>query len=138
MKLRQKNFSPGIGTTDPDFTLRFSEFSINNFLCLSRKIPIVLLLLWIFGGCFQNLPLSAQTMKTHHLADGTFKNNYLESIDKPFSKLLKWRWNRVAPEPVAFPMAENDPDFLKNLEVNLLSYGSATQLYCYSLKVSTF
>ena len=53
-------------------------------------------------------------MKTHHLADGTFRNNYLESIDKPFSKLLKWRWNRVAPEPVAFPMAENDPEFLKN------------------------
>ena len=72
------------------------------------------MLLWIVGGCSQNLPLSAQTMKTHHLADGTFKNNYLESIDKPFSKLLKWRWNRVAPEPVAFPMADNDPEFLKN------------------------
>ena len=81
---------------------------------MSRKIPIVLLLLWIVGGCSQNLPLSAQTMKNHHLADGTFKNNYLESIDKPFSKLLKWRWNRVAPEPIAFPMAENDPEFLKN------------------------
>ncbi len=101
MKLHQKNFSPGIGTTDPDFALRLSQFSKIKIYCLSRKIPIVLLLLWIVGGCSQNLPLSAQTMKTHHLADGTFKNNYLESIDKPFSKLLKWRWNRVAPEPVA-------------------------------------
>ena len=72
-------------------------------------------------------------MKTHHLTDGTFKNNYLESIDKPFSNLLKWRWKRVDPEPVAFPMAENDPDFLKNLEVNLLSYGSAIQPYFNSL-----
>jgi len=53
-------------------------------------------------------------MKTHHLADGTFGKNYLESIDKPFSKLLKWRWNRVTPEPIAFPMAENYPEFLKN------------------------
>ena len=114
MKLHRKNFFPGIGTTDPDFALRLSQFSKIKIYCLSRKIPIVLLLLWIVGGCSQNLPLSAQTMKTHHLADGTFRNNYLESIDKPFSKLLKWRWNRVAPEPVAFPMADNDPEFLKN------------------------
>ena len=27
---------------------------------------------------------------------------------------MKWRWNRAASEPVAFPMAENDPEFLKN------------------------
>ena len=114
MKLHLKNSSPGIGTTDPGFTLRLSESSIIRFFCFSRKFTIVLLLLWIMGGCSQNLPLSAQTMKTHHLADGTFRNNYLESIEKPFSKLLKWRWNRVAPEPVAFPMAENDPEFLKN------------------------
>ena len=53
-------------------------------------------------------------MKTHHLADGTFRNNYLESTDKSFSSFLKWPWNRVAPEPVVFPMAENDPEFLKN------------------------
>ena len=114
MKLHQKNSSPGIGTTDPDFALRLSQFSKIKIYCLSRKIPIVLLLIWIMGGCFQNLPLSAQTMKTHHLADGTFRNNYLESTDKSFSSLLKWKWNRVAPEPVAFPMAENDPEFLKN------------------------
>ena len=59
-------------------------------------------------------------MKSHHLADGTFKNNYLDSIEKPFSELFKWRWNRVNPEPLAFPLAENDPSFLKNNRIELL------------------
>ena len=76
-----------------------------------RIIPSVLPIVGILCGCFQNLPLSAQTMKSHHLADGTFKNNYIDSINKPFSELLKWQWNRVSPEPVAFPLAENDPVF---------------------------
>ena len=78
-----------------------------------RKIPSVLLIVGILCGCFQNLLLSAQNMKSHHLADGTFKNNYIDSIDKPFSELLKWQWNRVSPEPLAFPLAENDPVFFK-------------------------
>ena len=54
-----------------------------------RIIPIVLPIIGILCGCFQNLPLSAQTMKTHHLADGTFRNNYLESTDKSFSSFFK-------------------------------------------------
>ena len=76
-----------------------------------RKIPSFLLIVGIFCGCSQNLPLSAKTMKSHHLADGTFKNNYIDSINKPFSELLKWQWNRVSPEPIVFPLAENDPFF---------------------------
>jgi len=69
-------------------------------------------------------------MKTHHLADGTFRNNYLESTDKSFSSFLKWKWNRVAPEPVAFPMADNDPEFLKNnrSEATLTWIGHSTLL----------
>ena len=95
-----------------------------------KKIPSVLLIVGILCGCSQNLPLSAQTMKSHHLADGTFKNNYLDSIDKPFSAFLKWRWNRVLPEPVAFPLAENDPVFLKNnhMEPTLTWIGHSTLL----------
>jgi len=69
-------------------------------------------------------------MKSHHLADGTFKNNYIDSIDKPFSELLKWQWNRVSPEPLAFPLAENDPVFLKNnrIEPTLTWIGHSTLL----------
>ncbi|HCB32393.1 MAG TPA: MBL fold metallo-hydrolase, partial [Deltaproteobacteria bacterium] len=33
--------------------------------------------------------------KEHHLADGSFKNIYASSINKPFSDLIKWRWNRT-------------------------------------------
>ena len=95
-----------------------------------RKIPSVLLIVGILCGCFQNLLLSAQNMKSHHLADGTFKNNYIDSIDKPFSELLKWQWNRVSPEPLAFPLAENDPVFLKNnrIEPTLTWIGHSTLL----------
>tara|TARA_B100000686_G_scaffold333579_1_gene399701 strand:- start:1158 stop:1325 length:168 start_codon:yes stop_codon:yes gene_type:complete len=55
---------------------------------LFRKIPSFLLIVGIFCGYSQNLPLLAKTMKYHHLADGTFKNNYIDSINKPFSELL--------------------------------------------------
>ena len=69
-------------------------------------------------------------MKSHHLPDGTFKNNYLDSIEKPFSEFFKWRWNRVNPEPLAFPLAENDPSFLKNnrIEPTLTWIGHSTLL----------
>ena len=67
----------------------------------------------LIGGCSKKPHLSAHTMKPHHLHDGTFKNNYLDSILKPFSKFLKWRWTRKSPNPIRFPFAKNDPDFLK-------------------------
>ena len=84
----------------------------------------------ILCGCSQILPLSAKTMKSHHLADGTFKNNYLDSVDKSFTAFLKWRWNRVSPEPVVFPLAENDPVFLKHnrIEPTLTWIGHSTLL----------
>ena len=34
--------------------------------------------------------------KKHHLADGTFRNNDIGPISKPFLELLKWHWNRAA------------------------------------------
>ena len=94
------------------------------------KILSVLLIVGLLCGCFQSLPLFAQNMKSHHLADGTFKNNYIDSIEKPFSELLKWQWNRVSPEPLAFPLAENDPVFLKNnrIEPTLTWIGHSTLL----------
>ncbi len=72
-------------------------------------------------------------MKPHHLKDGTFTNNYIESIDKPFSDLLKWRWNRKPPDTLAFPLAKNDPEFLRNnrTEPTLTWIGHATLLLQY-------
>jgi hypothetical protein len=83
-----------------------------NFVCIQRKISIVLFIIMLIGGCSKKPHLSAQTMKPHHLHDGTFKNNYLDSILKPFSKFLKWRWTRISPDPIRFPFAKNDPDYL--------------------------
>ena len=95
-----------------------------------KKISNLLLIVGLLYGCSSNLHLYSKTLKSHHLTDGTFKNNYLDSIDKPFSELLKWRWNRVNPEPVAFPLAENDPSFLKNnlTEPTLTWIGHSTVL----------
>jgi Predicted Zn-dependent hydrolases of the beta-lactamase fold len=97
---------------------------------LLTKILSWLVLIGLLLGFSKIITLSAQAIKSHHLADGTFKNNYLGSIEKPFSELFKWRWNRVNPEPLAFPLAENDPSFLKNnrIEPTLTWIGHSTLL----------
>ena len=84
----------------------------------------------LIRGCSKKPHLSAQTMKPHHLSDGSFKNNYLDSILKPFSKFLKWRWTRTSPDPKRFPFAKNDPDFLKTnrTEPTLTWIGHSTLL----------
>ena len=66
----------------------------------------------VLNGCFQ---IQASEMsknklnKKHHLEDGSFKNNYTSPINKPFSDLIKWRWNRTQPEPFNFKLHKNDP-----------------------------
>ena len=50
-----------------------------NIILYVRKILGILLILSILYGGSQNLYLSAQTIKPHHLAEGTFKNNYIHS-----------------------------------------------------------
>ena len=87
----------------------------------------------VLNGCFQ---IQASKMsknklnKEHHLEDGSFKNNYSSSINKPFSDLIKWRWNRTQPEPFNFKLHKNDPKFLKeNREIPTLTWiGHATLL----------
>ena len=91
-----------------------------NFVCILRKISIVLFIIMLTGGCSKKPSLSAQTMKPHHLSDGSFKNNYLDSILKPFSKFLKWRWTRTSPDPIRFPFAKNDSDFLKTKNQSII------------------
>lgn len=71
--------------------------------------------------------------KPHHTKDG-FKNIY--TYEEPgFFDFLKWRWNRLwkktpSPEDYGFPLAKNDPTFLRfNREkVTLTWIGHATVL----------
>ena len=87
----------------------------------------------VLNGCFQ---IQASKMsknklnKEHHLEDGSFKNNYSSSINKTFSDLIKWHWNRTQPEPFNFKLHKNDPKFLKeNRERPTLTWiGHATLL----------
>ncbi len=48
----------------------------------------------------------------HHLPDGTFRNSYIDAIDKPFSDMFKWGGPKQ--KGILFPLAENDPVFLRN------------------------
>lgn len=49
----------------------------------------------------------------HHRSDGRFVNTDGVAINKPFSALLKWRWNAPEVKPLALPLAENNPDDLR-------------------------
>ncbi|MGA1597581.1 MAG: MBL fold metallo-hydrolase [bacterium] len=86
----------------------------------------------LLSGCAHSQS-STNPMPKHHLPDGTFRNNYLESIDKPFTDLIKWRWNSQTPEPLSFPLADNDPEFLRQnrTEPTLTWVGHATFLLQY-------
>ena len=49
----------------------------------------------------------------HHRSDGRFVNTDGEPINKPLSALLKWQREAPDVEPVALPLAENDPAYLR-------------------------
>ena len=69
----------------------------------------------------------------HHLPDGTFRNTHYPAIDKSRSELFKWWWNRDQPEPVGFPLAEQNPRFLQENQTQptLTWIGHATLLIQY-------
>jgi len=79
-------------------------------------IILFVITLSILNSCslFHGSKMSKNKLKKeHHLADGSFKNIYASSINKPFSDLIKWSWNRTQPEPFNFKLDKNDPKFLK-------------------------
>jgi len=89
--------------------LRFKMFSI--------FVVLFITIFFILNNCSQSQSITMpknNLKKKHHLEDGSFKNNYSNSINKPFSDLIKWRWNRVLPEPFTFKLDKNDPKFLQN------------------------
>ena len=51
--------------------------------------------------------------KPFNLVDGVFVNNYV-SHKSSFKDFWKWRRESSKPEPIAFPVVENDPEYLKS------------------------
>ena len=46
--------------------------------------------------------------------DGIFYNNYIDHKMASFKEFWKWRKESTKPDPVSFPLAKNDPQFLKD------------------------
>ena len=49
--------------------------------------------------------------------DGIFYNNYIDHKMASFKEFWKWRKESTKPDPVSFPLAQNDPEFLKNNKI---------------------
>ena len=65
----------------------------------------------------------------HHAKDG-FRNNYIGQINKPFVDLMKWRRESPGHPLLSFPLAQNNPIFLRdNRTQNTITWvGHATLL----------
>jgi len=103
---------------------------MQNSLYKTFKLPAFGLLVMLSGSCATQMP---NTVKPHHTPDG-FRNLYGHE-HRGFSDFLKWRWqrlrqNRPEPEACGFPLAENDPAFLRSNtdKVTLTWIGHATLL----------
>jgi len=46
--------------------------------------------------------------------DGIFYNNYIDHKMASFKEFWKWRKESTKPDPVSFPLAQNNPEFLKD------------------------
>jgi hypothetical protein len=82
---------------------------------LSRRqfSALSLLLFMSLSACIDSQGL-AKNRPAHHTED-VFQNNYLppERMTKSFSKLWRWRQNRIEQEPVQFKLIKPDVDFIK-------------------------
>ena len=73
---------------------------------------------------------AAGDLPFHHLANGEFRNNFIGQINKPLSDLLKWRRESPGHPLLSFPLAKNEPEFLRqNRTQNTITWiGHATLL----------
>ena len=104
-----------------------------------RKIKsLLILILGIFlSDCLNSEYVAIKEKKPkHHLPNGSFQNNYIESADKSFLDFIKWRFESETHEPITFPLARNDPYFLKHnhTKSTLTWIGHATFLIQYEGK----
>ena len=70
------------------------------------------------------------SIPSHHVPGGGFRNNFGGTINKPFSDLLRWRRESPGHPLLSFPLADNEAEFLRqNRDKNTLTWiGHATFL----------
>ena len=68
-----------------------------------------------------------EVLTPFNLKDGIFINNFIDHR-KSFKEFWKWRKESKRPEPITFPLAQNDPSYLKNNTLYLAKIISTFQL----------
>ena len=61
-----------------------------------------------------NKLIANQIFKSSLFKDGIFHNNFISHNVSSFKKFLQWRKESKKPDPITFPLAKNNPVFLKN------------------------
>ena len=61
-----------------------------------------------------NKLIANQIFKSSLFKDGIFHNNFISNNVSSFKKFLQWRKESKKPDPITFPLAKNNPVFLKN------------------------
>ncbi len=72
------------------------------------------------SGCAA-LPLEG-SRPAHHLEDGTFVNTDGVAINKSFSDLIRWNWERTEPERSEFPVRFPEPESLRGEELHQITW----------------
>ena len=81
---------------------------------MHRRDFIKKIILFSLSFVILKTKIMANTLfKPFNLVDGVFVNNYV-SHKSSFKDFWKWRRESSKPEPIAFPMVENDPEYLKS------------------------
>ena len=78
-----------------------------NFL---KKILITAI--WVLA--MSNKLFAKEVFSKPIVKDGIFYNNYIDHNMASFKEFWKWRKESTKPDPVSFPLAENNPQFLKD------------------------
>jgi L-ascorbate metabolism protein UlaG (beta-lactamase superfamily) len=107
-----------------------NTMNIKHFLLILFTLLMVNVFFLFVVSCAASL---TNRDKPHHTENG-FRNLHLEE-DHGFSDFLRWRWERLwkkipSPESYHFPVAKNDPSFLRNNDekTSLTWIGHATLL----------
>ena len=97
---------------------------------MNRRDFIKKVILFSLSFVILKTKIMANTLfKPFNFVDGVFVNNYV-SHKSSFKDFWKWRRESSKPEPITFPMVENDPEYLKsnNSENTITWIGHSTFL----------
>ena len=56
---------------------------------------------------------ASEALTPFNLKDGIFINNFIDHR-KSLKEFWKWRKESNRPDPISFPLAQNDPPYLRN------------------------